>query len=90
MTTTVNFTELDENTGRVVTKSKSVLYDPVANLKKYKVSDFYTENLIASGAINNMRIASLSADNFTNIDNVEQHLSKIATSAQSNSSTVTE
>ena len=84
MTTTVNYTELDEQTGRVVTKSKSVLYDPAANLKKYKFSDFCTENLIASGAINNMRIVTLSADNFTKIDNIEQQLSKIETTSNPN------
>lgn len=88
MTTTVNYTELDEQTGRVVTKSKSVVYDPVSILKKYKVSDFSTENLIASGAINNMRIATLSADNFTNIDNIEQHLSKIESSCNTNTENI--
>lgn len=51
---------LDEKTERVVYTSKVVPIDRVAEMKRYKVSDFALENLIATGSLSALKSVTLS------------------------------
>ena len=52
---------VDEETNRIITENKFVKRSD-DDLAQFKVSDFYLDNLKASGAIDNLKPASLSRD----------------------------
>ena len=65
--------EMDEETNRVKTSVKYVTRED-NDLDKYKVSDFYLENLQLSGAIDNLKNVTLERDAFSQ----SAHLTKVA------------
>lgn len=65
--------ELDPQTQRVKTTVKYITRED-DDLKKYKVSDFYLENLQLSGAIDNLKSLSLQRDVFSQ----SAHLTNVA------------
>lgn len=72
--------ELDEDTERVKTSVKYVTRDD-DDLNKYKVSDFYLDNLKLSGAIDNLKNMTLQRDSFSQ----NAHLSNVANAIVSSS-----
>ena len=56
--------EIDETTHRVKHVSKYVTREN-DDLKQYKVSDFYLDNLQLAGAVDNLKTLSLSRDSFS-------------------------
>lgn len=52
----------DDKTARILKKKVIKVYDPVEELSKYSVSDFFLENLIACGAIANMKTCQFTDD----------------------------
>lgn len=66
--------ELDEETQRVKTTVKYITRAD-DDLKHYKVSDFYLENLQLSGAIDNLKNITLQRDAFSQ----SAHLNNVAT-----------
>lgn len=65
--------ELDEQTQRVKTTVKYATRED-DDLKQYKVSDFYLENLQLSGAIDNLKNLTLQRDSFSQ----SAHLTNVA------------
>lgn len=54
--------------GRIVKTLKKKVVDPKERVAGLKVSDFYMENLQASGAINNMKNCTLNGSTIASID----------------------
>lgn len=72
--TTQSFDELTE---RVVAKSEYVKVDRVAEMKRYKVSDFSLENLISVGAINSLKSVSMSKDSIDLVSDLTASMPKV-------------
>lgn len=65
--------EVVEN-DRIVKKSVRKSVDPRDNFKGIKVSDFYMENVIAAGALGNLRNGQLDAGNLAAADNLDSQV----------------
>ena len=61
--------------GRILTRNVEKTIDPAENMKKFKVSDFSIENLTAAGAVNNLKVCSLSGDIMVSADAAAEFLS---------------
>lgn len=70
----VNKQELDENTGRVLTKCEFQSYDPAAEINKFNVNDFCLENLTAIGA--QLNPSKLEASRFDSIDSIPEPINE--------------
>lgn len=62
---------------RVVSKPLIVNVDSRDTFKDVKVSDYYLENLIATGAVSQLSNAIISGNAFTDMDRIEEHLSQL-------------
>lgn len=69
---------VDEVTGRLGHSSKVVYIDPNEELSNYKASDFYLENLISSGAIDNLGQVHFGGSSLCVADNAVSQLEKIS------------
>lgn len=72
---------LDEDLGVVVKKTVKQVYDPRTELKKYKVSDFALENIIASGAYDMLKEIHYSSSVDSHIEHVSSSLEKLTEKA---------
>lgn len=63
--------------GRIVNKSSYKEVDLAEERKSFKAEDFYLENLIAVGAVGNLREVNLSNSGLTAIDGIVSQLENI-------------
>lgn len=82
----------DKDAARILRKKKLVTYDPVVELSKYKVSDFLLENLIACGAIANMKTCQFTDNDIdticANLENASEFIDYLAAREQFNQTNV--
>lgn len=73
-------TEQVINNGRVMNKSSFQEVNLAEERKSFKAEDFYLENLLAVGAVGNLREVSLDNSGLSAVDNVISQLSNIEVS----------
>lgn len=63
--------------GRVINKTVIQEVDSRDKFKDIKVSDYFLENLIATGAVSQLNNVNISGSVLTDIDKIEDHLSQL-------------
>jgi hypothetical protein len=75
----VNAVEDAVENNRIVKKSKRMTVDPRDNFKGVRVSDFFLQNVIAVGALDNLKGGMVSDSRLNAADNLAVQLDKIET-----------
>lgn len=68
---------LDKDTGYIMKQMKLETYDPADNVKGFKYTDFSIENLVATGAISDLKVVSSPGSKIGSIDNMVSVLSSM-------------
>lgn len=68
---------LDSDTGYIGKEVRLVDYDPADAVAGYKYTDFSIENLVATGAIDGLKMCKLNGDTFASVDNMVSTLNSI-------------
>lgn len=72
-------TETVEVNGKMLNQTVYITKDIAEERKQFKPSDFYLENLIATGAVGGLKTVSLDGDVLSQVDNISSQIEKIET-----------